>query len=113
MSGKAAGRVDLTTMLADVLFTSSVMVASGCGGTGRELSRFCDLTEVGAFVTPSVTREGSAGQQRQNGRGFPQEGGDQGRFPDVMSMIPMEYSGSKAQRLSDGNVNNRRGQTPG
>jgi len=55
------------------------------------------------------TREGSAGQQRQNGRGFPQEGGDQGRFPDVMSMIPMEYSGSKAQRLSDGNVNNRRG----
>jgi dihydroorotate dehydrogenase (NAD+) catalytic subunit len=61
VSALPAGRIDLTTMLADVMFSSPVMVASGCGGTGRELSRFCDLTEVGAFVTPSVTREGTAG----------------------------------------------------
>ncbi len=53
--------VDLTTMLAGVLLSSPVMVASGCGGAGRELSRFCDLRELGAFVTPSVTRDGSPG----------------------------------------------------
>src|ERR1700704_397961 len=35
------------------------------------------------------TREGSTGQQRQNRRGFPQEGSNQRRFPGVMSMIPM------------------------
>ncbi len=61
MSTGPVGGIDLTTMLADVMFSSPVMVASGCGGRGRELSRFCDLTEVGAFVTPSVTREGSPG----------------------------------------------------
>jgi dihydroorotate dehydrogenase (NAD+) catalytic subunit len=61
VSAVPVGGVDLTTMLAGVLFTSPVMVASGCGGRGRDLSRFCDLSEVGAFVTPSVTREGSAG----------------------------------------------------
>lgn len=55
------GRVDLTTMLGDRLFTSPVMTASGCAGNGRELARFCDLAAVGAFVTASVTREGSAG----------------------------------------------------
>ena len=52
VSGLPVGRVDLTTMLADVMLSSPVMVASGCGGSGRELSQFCDLTEVGAFVTP-------------------------------------------------------------
>ena len=45
VSAVAVGRVDLTTMLADVMFTSPVMVASGCGGNGRELSQFCDLAE--------------------------------------------------------------------
>jgi dihydroorotate dehydrogenase (NAD+) catalytic subunit len=61
VSAVPPGGVDLTTMLADVLLTSPVMVASGCGGSGRELRQFCDLSEVGAFVTRSVTREGSAG----------------------------------------------------
>jgi dihydroorotate dehydrogenase (NAD+) catalytic subunit len=58
---RAALTVDLTTMLADVLFSSPVLVASGCGGNGRELSRFTDLREVGALVTPSVTRDGGPG----------------------------------------------------
>jgi len=61
VSAVAVTGVDLTTVLAGVMFTSPVMVASGCGGRGPELSQLCDLTEVGAFVTPSVTREGSAG----------------------------------------------------
>lgn len=32
-----------------------VMVASGCGGTGRELAAFTDLTTLGGFVTRSIT----------------------------------------------------------
>ena len=61
MTAVPLSRVDLTTMLADILFTSPVMVASGCGGTGRELSHFCDLAGLGAFVTASVTRDGGPG----------------------------------------------------
>jgi dihydroorotate dehydrogenase (NAD+) catalytic subunit len=32
-----------------------VMVASGCGGTGRELAAYTDLTALGGFVTRSIT----------------------------------------------------------
>ena len=32
-----------------------VMVASGCGGTGRELAAYTDLTTLGGFVTRSIT----------------------------------------------------------
>lgn len=35
--------------------TSPVMVASGCGGTGRELVPFLDLAGLGGFVTRSIT----------------------------------------------------------
>ena len=41
-----------------------VMVASGCGGTGRELASYVDLAALGGFVTRSITldpRRGSAG----------------------------------------------------
>jgi len=34
-----------------------VMVASGCGGTGRELGPFLDLASLGGFVTRSITRD--------------------------------------------------------
>lgn len=34
---------------------SPVMVAAGCGGTGRELVPFTDLTTLGGFVTRSIT----------------------------------------------------------
>ena len=34
---------------------SPVMVASGCGGTGRELAAYGDLGALGGFVTRSVT----------------------------------------------------------
>lgn len=61
MTAMPVGRVDLTTMLAGVLLSSPVMVASGCGGTGRELGQFCDLRDLGAFVTPSVTRDSGPG----------------------------------------------------
>lgn len=35
--------------------TNPVMVAAGCGGTGRELAPFTDLAALGGFVTRSVT----------------------------------------------------------
>jgi dihydroorotate dehydrogenase (NAD+) catalytic subunit len=54
--------VDLTTTLGGTTLSNPVMTASGCGGNGPELARFCDLGELGAFVTPSVTRDGSGGR---------------------------------------------------
>lgn len=35
--------------------TAPVMVAAGCGGTGRELAAYGDLSALGGFVTRSVT----------------------------------------------------------
>jgi dihydroorotate dehydrogenase (NAD+) catalytic subunit len=38
-----------------------VMVAAGCGGTGRELATYTPLDRIGAFVTRSVTRDARPG----------------------------------------------------
>ncbi len=41
-----------------------VMVAAGCGGTGRELAAYGDLADLGGFVTRSITisaRQGGPG----------------------------------------------------
>lgn len=38
-----------------------VVVASGCGGTGRELAAYTDLAGLGAFVTRSITLAPRAG----------------------------------------------------
>lgn len=48
---------DLTVRLSDITLRSAVMTAAGCAGTGRELARFVDLSQLGAFVTRSVTRD--------------------------------------------------------
>jgi dihydroorotate dehydrogenase (NAD+) catalytic subunit len=45
----------MTTELAGLSLTSPVLVASGCGGTGRELAAYGDLTALGGFVTRSIT----------------------------------------------------------
>ncbi len=39
------------------LLRGPVMIASGCGGTGRELVPFLDLSSIGGFVTRSITRD--------------------------------------------------------
>ncbi|HEX6247206.1 MAG TPA: IMP dehydrogenase [Nocardioidaceae bacterium] len=52
---------DLATTIGEVTFSNPVMVAAGCGGTGRELEPFLDLAEVGALVTRSVTLDPRAG----------------------------------------------------
>lgn len=40
---------------------SSILTASGCGGTGRELAAYVDLTRLGAFVTRSLTLDARPG----------------------------------------------------
>jgi dihydroorotate dehydrogenase (NAD+) catalytic subunit len=37
--------------------STPVLVASGCGGTGRELAAYGDLAELGGFVTRSISRD--------------------------------------------------------
>lgn len=54
--------MDLSVAIGDRTLRSPVMTASGCGGDGRALARFGDLTALGAFVTASVTRDGSGGR---------------------------------------------------
>jgi hypothetical protein len=48
--------------------------------------------------------ESGADQQRQDEGWLCGASGDQVRFPDVLSVIPAEYRGSKAQRPLAGNA---------
>jgi len=51
----------MTLTMAGLTLASPVLVASGCGGTGRELVPFLDLTALGAFVTRSITLDPRSG----------------------------------------------------
>jgi dihydroorotate dehydrogenase (NAD+) catalytic subunit len=42
-------------------FANPVLTASGCGGSGRELAAYGDLSALGGFVTRSVTRQPRSG----------------------------------------------------
>lgn len=44
-----------TVELAGLTLTGPVLVASGCGGTGRELTAYGALGDLGGFVTRSIT----------------------------------------------------------
>ena len=46
---------DLTIDLAGLRLSSPVVTASGCFGSGKEMSRFVDLTQLGAVVCKTVT----------------------------------------------------------
>ncbi|HEU4513960.1 MAG TPA: hypothetical protein VFR87_12720 [Nocardioidaceae bacterium] len=52
---------DVSTTLGELTLANPVMVAAGCGGTGRELEPFVDLDGLGGFVTRSVTLDPRAG----------------------------------------------------
>lgn len=56
-----ATTVDLTTVLAGLSLPSPVMTAAGCGGTGRELEPFVDLSALGAFTTRTITLDQQTG----------------------------------------------------
>lgn len=53
--------VDLTTSLAGLNLPNPVMTASGCAGTGKELTQFRDVAQLAAFVTRSLTLDPRAG----------------------------------------------------
>jgi dihydroorotate dehydrogenase (NAD+) catalytic subunit len=56
----------VTATLAGLELSCPVMVAAGCGGTGRELAPYLDLSHLGAFVTRSITvtaRPGNPGRR--------------------------------------------------
>ncbi len=45
----------LATSLGDLELATPVLTAAGCGGTGKELARFADLSALGAFTTRTIT----------------------------------------------------------
>jgi dihydroorotate dehydrogenase (NAD+) catalytic subunit len=51
----------MTVELAGLTLPNPVLVASGCGGTGRELAAYGDLAALGGFVTRSITVNGRPG----------------------------------------------------
>lgn len=53
--------VGLATDVGGLALANPVMVAAGCGGSGRELVPFGDLADLGALVTRSVTLDPRAG----------------------------------------------------
>jgi dihydroorotate dehydrogenase (NAD+) catalytic subunit len=54
---------NLATSLGPLALPSPVVVAAGCGGTGRELRPYTDLTALGAFTTASLTLEPQSGHR--------------------------------------------------
>ncbi|GAB49570.1 dihydroorotate dehydrogenase [Mobilicoccus pelagius] len=60
---EALAAVDLSTDLsARVPLANPMMTASGCAANGRELDRFFDITELGAFVTKTVMANPRSGR---------------------------------------------------
>ena len=53
---------DLVTRVADATFDNPVLIASGCGGSGRELYQLGGLSGVGGLVTPTVRRDATPGR---------------------------------------------------
>ena len=56
---------DLSVDIAGVKLTSPVMTASGTCGYANEYADFVDLTQLGAFVTKSITLEPRTGNEYQ------------------------------------------------
>ncbi len=54
--------VDLSVDLAGLRLPNPVMTASGCAANGRELHRFFDISQLGAFVTKTVMADPRAGR---------------------------------------------------
>lgn len=51
----------MSVELAGLTLANPVLVAAGCGGTGRELEPFVDLDRLGAFTTRTLTLDRRAG----------------------------------------------------
>ncbi len=53
--------IDLTVELAGIQLDNPIASASGCFASGAEMDRFYDVTELGAIVVKSITREPRGG----------------------------------------------------
>lgn len=53
---------DMSVDLAGMRLPNPVMTASGCAANGRELHRFIDIAELGAFVTKTVLADPRSGR---------------------------------------------------
>jgi dihydroorotate dehydrogenase (NAD+) catalytic subunit len=53
--------VEMSIPLDDLVLPHPIMNAAGCGGYGRELGQVFEITELAAFVTPSITRDAWTG----------------------------------------------------
>lgn len=54
----------MSVTVAGLTLASPVLVAAGCGGTGRELAAHAPLATYGAFTTRSITRDPRPGSPR-------------------------------------------------
>jgi len=53
---------DMSVDLAGMRLPNPLMTASGCAANGKELHRFFDIAELGAFVTKTVMRDPRSGR---------------------------------------------------
>jgi dihydroorotate dehydrogenase (NAD+) catalytic subunit len=54
--------IDMAVDLAGMVLPNPLMTASGCAGNGRELHRFFDIAQLGAFVTKTVLADPRSGR---------------------------------------------------
>jgi dihydroorotate dehydrogenase (NAD+) catalytic subunit len=54
--------IDMSVDLAGMRLPNPLMTASGCAANGRELNRFFDIAELGAFVTKTVLADPRSGR---------------------------------------------------
>ncbi|MDQ1537303.1 MAG: dihydroorotate dehydrogenase catalytic subunit [Actinomycetota bacterium] len=54
--------IDMSVGLAGMRLPNPLMTASGCAANGRELHRFLDISELGAFVTKTVLADPRSGR---------------------------------------------------
>jgi dihydroorotate dehydrogenase (NAD+) catalytic subunit len=62
MSGPDPAVIDMSVDLAGMRLPNPLMTASGCAANGRELHRFFDIGELGAFVTKTVLADPRSGR---------------------------------------------------
>jgi dihydroorotate dehydrogenase (NAD+) catalytic subunit len=63
LAGNATStRIDMSIDLAGMRLPNPLMTASGCAANGRELHRFFDIAELGAFVTKTVLADARSGR---------------------------------------------------
>ena len=54
--------IDMSVDLAGMRLPNPLMTASGCAANGKELHRFFDIAELGAFVTKTVLADPRSGR---------------------------------------------------